>query len=686
MLLRRLTMMLLAALGAAVMVLPGAASAALSPLPVQELFRSDRIEDVTLFPEPTGNVVLAWTGQNNGPTVLATQRPPGGAFGPVQTVSTTVNAGDPRLARAPDGRLILVYSTATNAAPDEFAVRPAAGDFGPVQQLPLGERFSDVATDGAGNATVVWKGWRAAPVTPGVDDFVAVSTAPIGAPFPAPEALSPDADDNFIVPRIAMNPSGEAVVAWVRRVSPTEDAIEARIRTGGVFGPLRELARVPANTTGRVEVAIHDDGEAAIVWSRDVGPSSVVEGAFRAPGVAFPGGVQTLAASGSGPRVAIAPGGSAVIAWSRALDDDRSVVQAAIRPPGGSLGPPVDLSQPSEAGGFVSVRAVGFDASGAAVVGWLRTTGESVLAEAARRPVVGPFEPAVQVADMGATTGSLAFGVEPSGDVVAAWRERIDTSDPANQVLKVGGLRLLPDAATASADRCASAPPAPARPRSRPARFTLTVRQLQINQRIGQAAIRRLAAIDAWLDAGIHTRDLCGGSIGPADLAPGIASEPRGASLAALTTADPRPLRVAGATRRRADFTLSPRQLLINQRIYQAAVRRANAIQRRLAEGLTGGDLVDGAITQGKLHDRLRIVGVTPGPAVPPSVTRLASPSGRGGDVELSVRQLAINQRVAQAGVRRANDLARKLQRGLTGADFRDGTIGAADLAPDALP
>lgn len=677
---------LVAVIGAAVMAAPSAASAALSPLPVQELFRSDRIEDVTLFAEPTGNVVLAWTGQNNRPTVLAAQRPPGGAFGPVQTVSTTVNAEVPRFARAPDGRVILVYSTATAGVPDEFAVRPAAGAFGPVQPLPLGERFSDVATDGAGNATVVWKGRRAAPATPGVDDFVAASTAPIGTPFPAPEALSPDAADDFIVPRIAMNSSGEAVVAWVRQVSPTEDAVEARIRMGGAFGPLRELARVPANTVGEVAVAIEDDGEAAIVWSRDVGPSSVVEGAFRAPGATFPGGVQVLAADASGPHVAMASRGPTVIAWSRTVDGDRTVAQAAIRSPGGSLGPAVDLSQPSEPGGFVSVRAVGFDASGAAVVGWRRTTGDSSVAEAARRPVAGPFEPAAQVADIGATGGSLAFGIEPGGDVVAAWRERIDAGGPDDRALKVGGLRLLPDAATASADRCASVPRAPVRRGTGPARFTLTVRQLQINQRIGQAAIRRLAAVDAWLDAGVQTRDICGGSIGPADLAPGIDSEPRGVSLAALTTADPRPLRVAGATRRRADFTLSRRQLLINQRIYQAAVRRANAIQRRLDEGLTGGDLVDGAIAQGKLHDRLRIVGVTPGPAVPASVTRLAAPSRRGGDVELSVRQLAINQRVAQAGVRRANELARRLRRGLTGAHFRDGTIGAADLAPDALP
>jgi hypothetical protein len=274
--------------------------------------------------------------------------------------------------------------------------------------------------------------------------------------------------------------------------------------------------------------------------------------------------------------------------------------------------------------------------------------------------------------------------VQPSGDAVAAWRETVNATTVR---LRGGGLRSLPDATTTSADVCAPAAPSPVAPRTGSARFALTTGQLAINQRIGQAAVRRLNAISDWLDAGIQTRDLCGGTVGPADLAPGMVSAPRAVSLAALTPADPRPVTVATPSRTGGRFTLTPAQLLINQRIYQAAVRRANALQQRLARGLTGGDLVDGSVTQAKLHDRLRITSITVAPPAPASRTEVASPGPRRpGAVRLTVGQLAVNQRVAQAGVRRANTLLARLEAGITSADVRDGTVGAADLSPDALP
>jgi hypothetical protein len=80
--------------------------------------------------------------------------------------------------------------------------------------------------------------------------------------------------------------------------------------------------------------------------------------------------------------------------------------------------------------------------------------------------------------------------------------------------------------------------PAPARPH-----FTLSPTQLAVNQRIGQAAIRRLNAAQAMLDG-------------------------RPASTAGR--------HAAGTVR------LSATQLLINQRIYQAAIRRAATLEARL--------------------------------------------------------------------------------------------------------
>ena len=132
---------------------------------------------------------------------------------------------------------------------------------------------------------------------------------------------------------------------------------------------------------------------------------------------------------------------------------------------------------------------------------------------------------------------------------------------------------------------------------------------------------------------------------------------------------------------------LSARQLRINQRIYQAAIRRADALEARLAGKLTGGDLAAGAITQNELHPRLRITSAAPAASEPaPSRTRLAPPgSGAGGKVALTAAQLRINQRIAQAAVRRANALVARLEAGLTGDAFAPGSITSRNLAPGVV-
>ena len=55
--------------------------------------------------------------------------------------------------------------------------------------------------------------------------------------------------------------------------------------------------------------------------------------------------------------------------------------------------------------------------------------------------------------------------------------------------------------------------------------------------------------------------------------------------------------------------TLSRAQLLINQRISQAAVRRVNAILAELAGGLTGANVRDGSLGRATLAPALQAGG-----------------------------------------------------------------------------
>ena len=229
---------------------------------------------------------------------------------------------------------------------------------------------------------------------------------------------------------------------------------------------------------------------------------------------------------------------------------------------------------------------------------------------------------------------------------------------------------------------CKNLPLPPAPPDKNDVVFTLSVTQLRINQRISQAAIRRLNAVEARLNGGVTTRDLCGYSAGPAELGPGITSGPAAASLAPPSPADPAKIVNPGRTGPGDPLTLSARQLLINQRIDQAAIRRATGITNRLQAGLSGGDVRAGQVTQGKLFDRLQILAKAPAPE--PAATKTVIPPRKNppdpGSVTLSTAQLRINQRIAQAGVRNANALIRRLETGLAGADLRPGTLTATDL------
>ncbi len=217
------------------------------------------------------------------------------------------------------------------------------------------------------------------------------------------------------------------------------------------------------------------------------------------------------------------------------------------------------------------------------------------------------------------------------------------------------------------------------------AKVALTRNQLLINQRISQAAIRRVNAVQQWLDAGVVGTDICGGALAAEDLGGmTLSTEPAGPLPKPPT---PRALDVKGVGGGNpGKVKLSRDQLLINQRISQEAVRRSNALRKRLETGLTGGDVKDGTIVANNLRQGLRIMKA---PAVTPAAasTTVLAPKAAGNPagIRLSAGQLLINQRISQAAVRRSNGLMAHLRTGLNGSDFRVNTITGVDLAPGVV-
>ena len=212
----------------------------------------------------------------------------------------------------------------------------------------------------------------------------------------------------------------------------------------------------------------------------------------------------------------------------------------------------------------------------------------------------------------------------------------------------------------------------------------LTRGQLVINQRIGQAAIRRVAAVEQRLDEGIRDRDVCGGTISSQSLVATL-TPAYGAEIA-LPSADPEPIITAPAGGDPTRVRLTPQQLLINQRVYQVALLRARALAARLSGRLTGGDVDAGGLSRGRLTPGLTVSATGAAASSPPSRSNPRIPARHPGKkVTLSASQLAINQRIAQAAVRTANEAVAQIERGLVNSNFADRSIGADALAPGVV-
>jgi hypothetical protein len=204
--------------------------------------------------------------------------------------------------------------------------------------------------------------------------------------------------------------------------------------------------------------------------------------------------------------------------------------------------------------------------------------------------------------------------------------------------------------------------------------------QMLVNRRIAQAAVRRVDAIEAWLDAGIAAGDIRHEGLGSAVFDPALrpTGPPAGSGTAAASV---RPIGTGAGRLARGPVPVGAREMLHTQRISQAAVRHVAALEARLASGLTGGDVADGSIGLTKLAPGVRLGALGAGTPVAASVTRIAAPAHRRHRAVRPTRgQLLINQRIAQGAMRRAAALRTRLLWGLSSADFRPGSIGLADL------
>jgi len=255
--------------------------------------------------------------------------------------------------------------------------------------------------------------------------------------FATPAWLAPvdlsAAGQNAAAPQVAIDGAGDVTAIWDRS-DGSNSIVQAAVRpAGGGFS-----APVDLSAAGRdadlEQVAVDGAGDAVAVWRRFDGSKYIVQAAVRPAGGSFGAPVDLSAAgqNADAPQVALDPAGNAVAVWDRYDSAGHTIAQAAVRPAGGSFGMPVDLSA---AGNHAQGAQVAVDQAGDAIAVWRRYNGTKWIAQAAVRPAGGSFAMPVDLSlsDLDASLPQVA--VDAAGDAVVVW-DHFDTFNGNNSTVQ----------------------------------------------------------------------------------------------------------------------------------------------------------------------------------------------------------------------------------------------------------
>lgn len=267
-----------------------------------------------------------------------------------------------------------------------------------------------------------------------------VATREPSQSFSAPAELVGGVTD----PQLEMTGGGQAVAVWKRLVNPPGVyMVQAATRSpGGAFGAPVNAAQMPANVLpNALQMALNDDGDVAIAWTRD-DPGSAVDknanfvevtvghagGPFSKPEHVSPAikppieeeeeGKKTIIhLNASEPSVAIDPAGDVVVVW-RYFDGTNSVIEAAERPADGVFSKPKPISSP---GVDSAEPEVAIDGSGNAIAVWEEFGATDSVVKAALRPPGGEFGAADDLSESGESSFGPEIAMTPGGLATVVW-------------------------------------------------------------------------------------------------------------------------------------------------------------------------------------------------------------------------------------------------------------------------
>lgn len=288
----------------------------------------------------------------------------------------------------------------------------AAGELNPADISGQGESGSTpkIVSDGAGNVMAIWR------EVDGDSSAIRAAFRPAGESWRSAQRISKAALATES-PRVAMDKAGNAIAVW-QRSTGHDSVVQAAIRPAG--GTWSE----PEDLSGAGEVAFNADvaakaGQMTAVWTALRERRTVVESTSRKVAGSW-SPVETISppvGNTSAAVVAVDDQGDAIASW-RWSDGAFLVVQAAVRSKEGVWSAPEVLSGP---GRSASLPRVAMDASGDAVVAWLRNNGSWNAAQIAYRTAAGEWEEVHNLSERGGNARQLDLAMNSRGDAVITW-------------------------------------------------------------------------------------------------------------------------------------------------------------------------------------------------------------------------------------------------------------------------
>lgn len=242
--------------------------------------------------------------------------------------------------------------------------------------------------------------------------------------LPASE-VSPEGQ-NAGAPQLAFSADGTTTAVWIDKQSGNNNALAATRSPGEAFGAPTNLTHSTPGVFRPMEdaqVAVAPDGTTTAVWM-DVGEPNLggyhIFAATRPPGGTFgpPVRLSDLGDNHYDPQIVAVGDGTTTVAWRRG--DTAGTIQAATRPPGGTFGTPVDVSAVEQ-----DIQDLGISAAADGTINliWqMRTTGSTLAVKVATRPAGGSFDTPVEVSPLGESSQDPMLATAPDGTATAVWR------------------------------------------------------------------------------------------------------------------------------------------------------------------------------------------------------------------------------------------------------------------------